>query len=556
MSSASGFGGGQPALFGDRQQTHPLSSFEFLAIGMVLFPATLLAVIAARCAAVERDRRLALLQAMGAPPWARVAASLGEAVLPVLTGTVGAAVLAALAMMTDWQLPYVAFTVPAADLRRWAPGIFLSVAAAGVAILATVTVMNRPSRRNTASRPGRMRRFRARRVAWLCPLFAILATRASDVTTGPDGMVNQMAFTCLYTVGVVGALATLPAVIAVVAEIVGRRLAGFGVRRGYAAALVAGRWMQAHAGVIARMVASVVVALGLVVQVQLHSSRMDGPARAALATNARLGDSLLTIRTPDRRDGIADLADDLPHGVHLLAVDDTADGLRLTGDCAALKALHLGCTHADRGLSSDPRLDEFAEWSGHPPSQSVTWHRGQLVADGHAPRELLAVSEQGREIPVAALKRAAYRNLPSAQILAPGGEYLNTEPLRKAADWTVFMGIAGVGLLMFGSIVNNMGDFLRLGRALAPLSVLVGRRSIFYATAAWAIAGPLVVAACLGTLLAMLLGAPLTQRLGAVADPGGIAVLATVTLSVALAAWWWAAATAARAASRFSPAAD
>lgn len=556
MNPASGFGNDQPALFGDRQQTHPLSTFEFLAIGMVLFPAVLLTVIAARCAAAERDRRLALLQAMGAPPWARAAASLGEAALPVVTGTVGAAVLAAFAMTTDWQLPYVAFTVPAADLRHWAPEVFLAIAATGAAMLATVTVMNRPNRQTTSPRPGPSRHFRARRVAWLCPLFAILATRASDVTTGPDGMVNQLAFTCLYTLGVLGALATLPAVIAVVAKVGGRRLADLGIGRGRAAALVAGRWMQAHSGVTARLVASVVVAIGLVTQIQLHSSRMDGPARAALATDARLGNSLLTIRVPAREDGISELADHLPPGIHLLAAADNADSLRLTGDCAALKTLNLQCADAARGSPSDPRLKELADWSGYPPTRPITWHKGQLITNGTPPREIVAFSENGRDLPVAALKKAAYQYLPSSQILTPGGEYLSVEPLRKAAEWTVLMGVAGVGMMVFGGIVNNIGDFLRLGRTLAPISVLVGRRKIFYATAAWTVAAPLVVAAGLGTLLAMLLGAPLTQHLGAVAHPGGIAMLAAVTLSGAAAAWWWASVTSTRAASRFSPATE
>ncbi|MET9861755.1 hypothetical protein ABZY93_21010 [Streptomyces smyrnaeus] len=563
MLQASGFGGEQAALFGDRQQTHPRSAFLFLATGMLLFPALALTVIAARCGSAERDRRMALIRALGAPAWARAALSAGESLLPVTLGTGLAVALTGCAMATDWRIPYVAFTVPAADLRRWAPQLFTTVIAAGLAALLITALLNRQRRQDRGTgrgttRPRPTTRFRARRLAWLCPLFILLAIRASDLTTGSDGVVDQTSFTALYLLGVVGALATLPAVLAVGAAFLGRRLATAALRRGRPAALVAGRWMQANPGTIARLCATIVIAIGLAVQVQLHSGRLDAPVRAAMATQTRLNDSVVTIRVPEDADksAVDALAADLPEGTRLMAVTDRRDGLELTGSCHALRVLGAPCRKEASGTLANRRVDELSSWSGHPPSHRVRWTTGSLTAHGKAPGQLLAVSEPGTTLPLSALKRSVFHHLPSAQVLAPGEEFLNTEPLRKAAAWTGLLGTIGVTLLGLAGIANKMGDFLHLGRAFAPLSVLAGRPRIFWGVAAWGIAVPMASASVLGALLATVLASPLAEHLGALTPPSQIVLLITVTLALVLASWLWASVTAVRAAERFTPTGD
>ncbi len=545
--AASGFGGPERANFGDSDFVRPDSWFLMCAAGLLVLPALVLTVIAARSGSAGRDRRVALLRALGAGSRARALVSLGEAVAPVALGAAVAGAVTLAALRTDVRLPVVDFLLPAADLRRWAGALVGTVLGSALVVLAAVLSLHRAAPAESSTRPGAGRRFRAGRVAWLCPVFLVVAVYGSDVAAQGGGG----DWLPVYVLGTVGTLATVPAVIAVLVRWLGQRLVRLGNRRGLSGALVAGRWASASPGVITRLVATVVISIGLVSQVQLHMSRLGDPVREAQAVYQRIGDSALKTGIPDRPAQVGAFIRALPPDVHALAVTSGFEGARLTGRCSALRELKVSCRDAKVRIS-DPRLQELVAMSPGG-AERVTLHKGAPEAAKDAD-ELFLVREGGGDLPVSAIKRTAFRHLPHPEVDPIGmGWVAGAGWDLQATAWVRALGGIGIGLLALASVLNNLGDFLRLGRRLAPLSVLVGERRIFYATAAWAVLAPLVLAALVGTAAAVWLGTPLELKAGAELPTSFVLAVLAGALALAVASWWWGARTAARAAGRWRP---
>ncbi|WP_051717615.1 hypothetical protein [Streptomyces megasporus] len=553
MTTAAGFGADERSVFGDRESLPPLSAFTFLVVGMLLFPAAVLVVVAARSGAAGRDRRVALLRALGAGTRARVVVNVGEAALPVALGASAAAVVVSLALPSNLTVPVVDFVLPATDLRRWAPALFAAVLAAALAVPAAVTLLHRTGRAGHGTRPRARNRFTSRRMAWSCPVFLLVATRGPDLLTGGGSL-----WFLVYVCGVVGTLATLPALIAAGVSALGRLLVRLGNRHGRPGALIAGRRAVAQPGVTARLVASVVVAIGLVTQIQLNTSLLNDAMIAAKATHERIGDSMLTVSSAaDQRQNRAFLRD-LPEGAQGLALEvESSDNrsIALYGDCAALRALNAPCGTSTAD-PADPRLQELTAWFGGG-AADVTLHRAdppeRLAREAE---RLLIVRDGGGDLPVGEVKEAAFRNLPAPQVMVVAGEWLfGAAELRDPAAWTLFLGVIGVGLLAFAAAANNLGDFLRFGRALAPLSVLVGHRGVFYAGAVWAILVPLAAAGAVGVLVSLWLAAPMTAK-GAVLTWSFLASLLVLAQILAVLFWWWGSRSTAAQAAGWRPTAD
>ncbi|MFJ8843738.1 ABC transporter permease [Streptomyces cyaneofuscatus] len=551
MTAAKGFGSAERSVYGDRASVPPLSAFVGLAATMVFFPALVLVVIAARSGAANRDRRMALLRALGAGARARALVNTGEAALPVAFGAALACAVIACALPADLTVPVVDFTLPSADLRRWAPALLAAAVVASVVALAVVLLLHRTGR-STGPRPATRSRFTARPLVWLCLVFLLVATRGADLVgssaTGP-------MWRLVYTVGVVGTLATLPALVSVLVSAAGRGLVGWANRRGRPGALVAGRWAVTHPGVTARLVAAVVIAIGLITQIQLNASLLSDPMIVARAAHERVGDSVLTVTSSAREEQNRAFVETLPSGTHALAMGSTDEGgLLLEGDCGALRALGAPCGPG-KGDPSDARIRELAAWFGG--GQSVMLREGNpATAMEEEAEQLILVGTAPGDLPVAEVKRTAYRQLPAPQIMSIGGEWLGgAAQLAKPAAWTLLLGFVGVVLLAFAAAVNNLGEFLRFGRSLAPLSVLVGKPGIFYVSAGWTILLPLTVAGALGVVVSAWLSAPMTTK-GAVLTDSFLAALLILAGTLAVISWAWGARTAHHLADRWRPAAD
>ncbi|SHL81540.1 hypothetical protein SAMN05216268_106289 [Streptomyces yunnanensis] len=557
MLKIAGYGTETRASMGDQVRVQTLSAYIPTVVGLLMLPSAALTVIAARSGAAGRDRRTALLRALGAGTRARALVNIGEAIVPVTIGATAVAALTGWAMTANLQVPFVEFTLSATDVRRWAPALFAAILAAAVTVICTVTALHRVNKASNSTRPKGSVRNSARWALWACPVLLLVAVRGSELVGGVES--NPTIFFAVYTLGVIGTLATLPAVIAAAVAGIGRLLVRYGNRRGSPSAVIAGRWNISHPGVTTRMVASIVIAIGLVTQIQLWSSRLTGPMMEARATFSRIGESALTVSSLSRttQAPVDAFLRSLPSSVHALGMYTDADSnISLQGDCAALKALNAPCqTRSQR--PTEPRLQEFATWNGTGDGK-VTLREGQVATDRQAPESIFLVSDRPGNLPVSVVKKAAFQHFLGPQVDSLGSSWLvGARQLEKTSLWVLLLGLAGVVLLALAAALNNLGDFLRFSRTLAPLSVLTSRRTVFFGTALWAVLLPMATAGLVGTAAAVWLGTPMTR-------PGGGATLSWPVLSatlvvveaMAIACWWWGAATASSGATRWRPKAD
>ncbi|MEV6672138.1 hypothetical protein [Streptomyces sp. NPDC051162] len=102
--------------------------------------------------------------------------------------------------------------------------------------------------------------------------------------------------------------------------------------------------------------------------------------------------------------------------------------------------------------------------------------------------------------------------------------------------------------------LSHLAEFVRFSRTVAPLSVLAGRRRVFYSTAVWSLLMPLLGAVLVSLVVAYWPAVPEEDpdkgmRLSvpmALSAAGALAVLAVAT-------WWWGARASVRQAARWRP---
>ena len=93
--------------------------------------------------------------------------------------------------------------------------------------------------------------------------------------------------------------------------------------------------------------------------------------------------------------------------------------------------------------------------------------------------------------------------------------------------------------------------------ATAPLSVLTGRRKIYYSTAAWALLAPLLASIVTSVIAASWLAAPQeSAAYGVELSNGVLAATAGALAVLALLTRWWGASAAARHSSQWRPYGD
>ena len=561
-SEARGFGTSAPwgARFGDDAGFRPLGELLSLVAVMLGLPAGLLLVVTARTGARARDRRTAVLRAMGASRRDLAVVAVGEALAPTALGCTAAAAVTTVAMLVDVPLPWIGFTLDAAHLRAYAPAAFGAVAAAGLLVPATTALLH-PASGNTSTRPsGATAGTRATRTAaaLFVPCQLLLAWfPALFAHTHHTGL-----STLALAVGSIGSLATLPAVLALALGALGRAAAHLGLRHGAPGALLAGRWIQAGPGRVARLVAGSVIAAGLLAFIQVYPSIPSSFGTAARQAQSEAGTKLLRVEVPDAQRFPAFVAALPPHTA-IVTVEPGAPAT-LRGSCPALKALGLPCTPVTVDPRRHPRAGLLlAESSVTGPVGSAPaaprLTRSTLVQDGPAPPLVAAVSTTGTGLPAARLHRAAHTALgPGTEVLrigeyALGGIMTTTQHVR----WASFLGCIGVLIVAAAHGLNTLGEILRFARAISPVSVLTGSRRIYASVAAWTVLAPLCLAAPLAAGFAIWLTAPLTTppRRG-VLPPELITGTAATLLVLAVLTAAWATHNALTTAVRWRPAGD
>ncbi len=178
----------------------PVDLWVLLLLFTVL-PATALVVVV-RGGSELRDRRISMLEALGASRLSRLLVVIGEAAVPVAAGSLLAAATAWATTFWDIRLPFTGHTVAAGDLARvrpWLPVLIVATAAliAGVSALRYV----RPPKR-TSTRPQQTKRASGRTAWILCGAGTALCLYGTWRADGPGRVV--------FFLGVVLVLGVLP----------------------------------------------------------------------------------------------------------------------------------------------------------------------------------------------------------------------------------------------------------------------------------------------------------------------------------------------------------
>ncbi|MFD7906506.1 ABC transporter permease [Kitasatospora sp. NPDC059747] len=533
--------------------------------GLLVLPALMLTVIAVRSGAAARDRRTAVVSALGGSRRDTAWIALGEAAVPLAAGTAVTAAALAGAMAWDWHIPVVSYRLAATDLRDHAWLLLSAWLLATVAVAGAVMVNGsaRPSLaagrsrwvRPTVAGPRRS----TARCAVLCPVMLLVAVRGPDYVDPHTALVGLVHYT-----GVIGTLATLPAVVGLGTAAAGRCLARWGRRLGDPGTLIAGRHMAVHPSAAARVVAGVVVAVGLLVQVQMWYTASSELAVRAKAIHHRVGDTMLQFRptnTPTQ-DQISDFRAHLPANASPVALTDPSGdspaGLLVRGSCDALTSLELPCaadpvdippTMGDRRARM---LLSFYNHSGRTPRVQT----GE-PAITNAGGTIVLVSTDGRDLPAARIKNAAYHTLPQgAEVSTVGGEWLiGTNATGDQARWILLMGAAAIAILAAAIGISSLAEFLRFGTTLAPTTVLTGTPGVYAVAAAWSVMLPMALAGLAGDAIGAWLASSLPVG-GAELSTATLAYCALATIALATVLWAWGTATSMRQARTWTPGKD
>ncbi|MGW1374774.1 ABC transporter permease [Streptomyces sp. NPDC002446] len=538
------------------------------ALYLILLPAAALAVVAVRMGSAGRDKRTALVSALGGSRRHRALLNLGEAAIPVGAGAVLGTLPALLVQaLGNVRLPWINYWLSAADLRQWWAPVLLAGLAAAVGMLLLVCLVHRQARRGT-SRSTRLSARKGRALHWAalaCPVLLFL-TVWGPAQLDPSHYADLRMK--LYNTGVVAVMATLPCAVAVGAAALGPQLARWSRRTGDAGALVSGRHTAAHPGVTARLVAGVSIALVLVSQIQLMSAQFGENAQAAQATANRIGHSVLLMKISDQlpRDQVDSVVGRLPAGVETFAIyrpknPSASAPARIQGPCQALRALQLTCSPQPTIVSSraaDQRLVEALRWVSPVVDRFEVQQAPALPArSSPAPEKLALVSSDGTDLPEQKIKQLLRDSLPvaSAGVDAPGAEWLvGARESVAHGKWVVFFGLPGVLIVALAVALANLAEFLRFSRKVAPLSVLTGQRKIYYSTAAWALLVPLLASIATSVIAASWLAAPQESvAYGIELSNSVLATTAGALAVLALLTWWWGARAAVRQSSQWRP---
>ncbi|WP_329134997.1 ABC transporter permease [Streptomyces sp. NBC_01476] len=540
------FGGTTWEWVGDTDIRRPEWTFQAMLIALVLLPVGVLLAVAVRCGAAQRDRRTALIEALGGGAVERSLIVVGEALVPVCLGGLIAAAVVAVAASRDVTFPFVGYVLSARDLRAGLGPLTACVAGAVAAVL-LVAVATYPVGRRASDR---VRPLGAKRstTKWavLCPVMLLVAVRGPSLfDPGTSGYVVT------NWVGVAATVVTLPAAVASLTALTGRGVARLGRRTGSPAPITAGSRVAHHPTVTARLVSGAVVAVCLLIQALVWYGQYSGEARAAQATVDRIGSSAAVLDGAKLSESqLADIiAESARPALPVALVGDPLRGLfRVQGPCGSLAALRLPCPPAGAQLPlpavpADPRLAEMIRWYGAGAADATV--RSGAVAEAGAGKDtsavIMLISADGRDLSVPALKKAEFHVLGSSQVDTVGSQFLagahvNSDQGRGIA----FLEVLGILVLGAAVGITGLSEFLRLGRALSPIAVLTGRRTVFVTHAALSVFAPLTAAGLLGEFVGTWAALP-SRANGSTLAGTFLAACAASTTAVAALIFLWGA---------------
>ncbi|WP_175411451.1 hypothetical protein [Streptomyces sp. TRM64462] len=530
------------ALFHSQTFDRAEGDLHLLMAPFVGLPVMVLLVVASRLGARERDRRLAILHAIGAGRSVRARIAAGECLRPLAAGTVLAAVPLTIPTLTGLRLPLTGYEIAAADLapvRWWFPLTLVAVWAALCVLFAALHLRigggvaegNRP-------RPGR-----ERTPAWpgyVCGLGTLCALWGA--------MIGFQVGVRLFLVGVVLALAGLPPLLGRAAAGIAGRLTGGRRGRGDAARLLGGRWAASRPGVITRTCAALAVLLGLVAQAHVFVTHLSGPAREAAALARHLDGRLLQVTAaPTGEESVGRFLAALDSGDRVLRIrsDASGKGTVLRGSCEDLAAL-APLRACPREAADQPPyvfrqrtpLTEALRWMHFGPvSVQATTSPDELLP-GNGPFVILPATADGRE----RVERAAQAHLALPDVGTPGESFtVGGSANARIGDWAVLVAAIGFVLLALTGVTGLLHAFLDRADALRPLAGYTSGVRFHLRVAWWGMGVPTLCAMVLATLFAGVLAAFSVGFLAPTADSpvpvlaGGLAVAVAVCAAATVA---------------------
>ncbi|MFG2311471.1 permease [Streptomyces sp. NPDC048566] len=484
----------------DGSETQMVLAFAAL----TLVPALALAVIAVRVGSHGRDRRSHLIHALGGTWRHRAVLNMAEAVVPTASGTLLAGLIWAVGMTHDVRLPFTRYVVAAHDLRTHLPTAAGALAASLASLLLLAVLLHRVARKQSKSKTGtRPVVFDTRIPVWRQAGFVggVLIIAFAQYLTG-------IVAVAAFVTGTICLWVFLPSVAAQAAAALGRRFARRGRTSGNAGQLIGGRWTQTRPGVIVRLTTAMIIALGLMAQMQVWNSRHGESVRRAEATQGRIGDTVIAVNGSHLTTGLLGRLDAaFPPGTHvILATDQPEDHtMLLQGSCPALTALNLRCTSTPTPVrqavtsAGDLRMvDEIAAWY----SPNVTAQEADLshLHAGLDRSSLLAVTRELGHL--TQVKQAVFRVVPTATVEELGGSLLiGAYNRERNNDWINLFGLAGLLFLLTAGAVSAGGEFARTRTSLAPLAVITGNREVFGKVTFWHLTVPLLVCTAIAGLV-------------------------------------------------------
>ncbi|MFZ3467508.1 ABC transporter permease, partial [Streptomyces sp. 4.24] len=189
---------------------------------------------------------------------------------------------------------------------------------------------------------------------------------------------------------------------------------------------------------------------------------------------------------------------------------------------------------------------------------AVSVEQGEPVtslSDGTGFTQTVLVSRTAADLSVPQIKRQAYQIFPmGAEVSTIGGEWLTSSKVNQLQGrWITLFGLVGITMLALSSGLAGLAEFLRNGRALAPVTTLAGNPRVYWSTAALSILMPLALAGIGGCVVGTWLAFPKTQGGASYITDDILISCATAVALIGVAAWVWGALVSVRQAAAWRP---
>ncbi|MFG2877318.1 hypothetical protein ACGFYU_20385 [Streptomyces sp. NPDC048337] len=494
-----------------------------------VLPAAASLTVVVRGGAELRDRRISMLEALGASSAARLLVVTGEAAAPVVGGSLLAAAAAWATTLWDTVLPFTGYTVSAGDvasLRIRTPLLILAAATLVLGISALRYVI--PPRRTT-TRPQQTRTTPGR-TAW------VLSGTGSSLclygTWRADGP-GRVAF----FFGAMLVLAALPVLAGRLSGSLGSAIASHSLRRGDAAGLIAGRWLAARPVVLAVLSAAMILGLGLTTLGQVVTSQLEGPeivAKRLAGVNNRNAVLIKASGDPSRFDQLRRQLPDHPTaliyrdgGRTILSAD--CESLAFFGTLTTCPTAVSKLTDAIPTVETAPRT-ALAVLGLSPDMVSITTQHPGITDPANVS---LVVFNTSGGIGAVHIWGAAYRTLgfPMLDVPVESG-MLGAQARSDYVKWVLDASLIGLLALVLAGIVGAASVFDDQARSLGPVASFRSDRKFYLRVALWNLSVPLVVVGAGAGVATYLLG----QMLLSIGDGGELSagLVAAGSLSIAI----------------------